>query len=105
MVKKSLLLGYVYKAKTFSDTQFVLARDMDIGNNQSLIVGFLCNYENAKTLEAKSWIKITGEISKGRYNNADLPIINIISIEEASRPENPTVPIPDDEYVSTAVIY
>lgn len=103
--QKISFVGYVYKADTFLDNQFVIARDMDIGNNQSLIVGFLCNYEKANSLAPKSWVKITGEISKGEYNGSYLPIINIISIEEASKPANSSVPIPDDEYVPTAVIY
>lgn len=97
--------GYVYKADGFTDNQFVLARDMDIGNNQTLIVGFLCNYEKAKDLDSKTWVKITGEITKGSYNNSTIPIVNIISLEKTSKPSSPTVPIPDDEYVPTAVIY
>lgn len=103
--QKISFTGYVYKAEGFSDNQFVLARDMDIGNNQTLIVGFLCNYEKAKDLEPKSWVKITGEITKGEYNGSSIPIINIISLENSSKPASPTVPIPDDEYVPTAVIY
>lgn len=103
--QKISFTGYVYKANGFSNNQFVLARDMDIGNNQSLIVGFLCNYEKAQDLEAKSWVKITGEISKGEYNGASLPIINIISLESDQKPANPNVPLPDDEYVPTAVIF
>ena len=66
--QKISFIGYVYKADGFSKNQFVLARDMDIGNNQTLIVGFLCDYEKAQELELKSWIKITGEITKGEYN-------------------------------------
>lgn len=103
--QKISFIGYVYKANGFSDHQFVLARDMDIGNNQTLIVGFLCNYEKAQDLELKSWVKITGEITKGEYNGATIPIINIISLESTSEPASPTVPVPDDEYVPTAVIY
>ncbi len=103
--QKISFTGYVYKADGFSDNQFVLARDMDIGNNQTLIVGFLCNYEKAKDLELKSWVKIIGEISKGEYNGSNIPIINIISLENSSKPASPTVPVPDDEYVPTAVIY
>lgn len=103
--QKISFTGYVYKAEGFSDNQFVLARDMDIGNNQTLIVGFLCNYEKAKDLELKSWVKITGEITKGEYNGSSIPIINIISLENSSKPASPTVPVPDDEYVPTAVIY
>lgn len=34
-----------------------------------------------------------------------IPIIHIISLENSSKPANPTVPVPDDEYVPTAVIY
>ncbi len=103
--QKISFIGYVYKADGFSDNQFVIARDMDIGNNQTLIVGFLCNYKKAKDLEPKSWVKIIGEIAKGEYNNSAIPIINIISIENSSKPANSTVPVPDDEYVPTAVIY
>lgn len=103
--QKISFVGYVYKAEGFSENQFVIARDMDIGNNQTLIVGFLCNYEKAQDLELKSWVKITGEITKGEYNNSSIPIINIISLENTSKPTNPTVPVPDDEYIATAVIY
>lgn len=97
--------GYVYRVNGFSDNQFVLARDMDIGNKQTLIVGFLCSCDTAKEFKTYSWVNITGEITKGTYNNSDIPILQITSIEEISKPENATVPIPDDEYVPTSVIY
>lgn len=97
--------GYVYRVQNFSDNQFVLARDMDIGNNQSLIVGFLCSCENATDYPTHTWVNIKGEITKGTYNNVDTPIIKITAIEKISKPENASVPLPDDEYVPTAVIY
>ncbi len=96
--------GYVYRLSNFNDDQFVLARDMDIGNRQTLIVGFLCSYENAKEFATYSWVNITGEITKGYYNG-DIPIIKIISIEKTTKPENASVPLPDDSYVPTSVIY
>ena len=52
-----------------------------------------------------TWVTIKGEITKGTYNNVETPIINITTIESTSKPENATVPLPDDEYVPTAVIY
>lgn len=97
--------GYVYKADGFADNQFVLARDMDIGNHQTLIVGFLCSCENASDFPTYTWVNIKGEITKGTYNNVDTPILKINAIESVSKPENATVPLPDDEYVPTAVIY
>lgn len=78
---------------------------MDIGNKQTLIVGFLCSYEKAKDFEDYSWVNIKGEITKGTYNEATIPILKITAIEKTSKPENATVQLPDDEYVPTAVIY
>ena len=96
---------YIYRVNDFSDNQFVLARDMDIGNKQTLIVGFLCSCDFAKEFDTYSWVEIEGEITKGTYNNQDIPIIEITKIEKAEKPENPNVPIPDDAYVPTATIY
>lgn len=97
--------GYVYRVNGFSDNQFVLARDMDIGNHQTLIVGFLCSCDNAQNFQTYTWVNVKGEITKGVYNNVNTPILKITSIESISKPENATVPLPDDEYVPTAVIY
>lgn len=97
--------GYVYRVNDFEDNQFVLARDMDIGNKQTLIVGFLCYANNSKNLENYTWVNITGEITKGTYNKSDIPIIKVTQIEKIAKPENTNVPLPDDEYVPTAVIY
>lgn len=103
--QKIAFTGYVYRVNDFSDNQFVLARDMDIGNKQTLIVGFLCSCEKAKEFETYSWVEIEGEITKGRYNNQDIPIISIYKINKTDMPENPNVPLPDDAFVPTAVIY
>lgn len=97
--------GYIYRLNNFSDDQFVLARDMDIGNNQTLIVGFLCSCNKVKDYATYTWVNIKGEITKGTYNETNIPILKITSIEETQKPENATVPVPDDSYVPTAVIY
>lgn len=96
--------GYVYRLNGFKNDQFVLARDMDIGNKQTLIVGFLCSYEKAIEFDTYTWVTVTGEIIKGNYNG-EIPLLKIISIEKTDKPENPTVCVPDSSYVPTAVIY
>lgn len=103
--QKISFTGYVYRLKNFSSDQFVLARDMDIGNNQTLIVGFLCESQDIKNYQDQTWVKIEGEITKGYYNEDYIPIIKITKIENAEIPLNPNVPMPDDSYVPTAVIY
>ena len=57
--------GYVYRVLDLTDTQFILARDMIISSDyQYVIVGFLCEYENAKNFANETWVELTGEITK-----------------------------------------
>ena len=102
--QKITFSGYVFRVTGFSEDQFVLARDMDIGNNQTLVVGFLSTSEKAKEFPTYTWVEVTGEITKGYYNG-EIPILKILSIEKASKPEDATVCVPDSSYVPTAVIY
>lgn len=102
--QKIAFSGYIYRVTGFSENQFVLARDMDIGNNQTLVIGFLSTSEKAKEFPTYTWVEITGEITKGYYNG-DVPVLKILSIEKASKPENATVCVPDSSYVPTAIIY
>lgn len=97
--------GYVYKTKDFNDTEFVLARDMLINSDsQSVVVGFLCNYEDAKNLKEGTWINITGQIIKGYYHD-EIPVIDINKIEETNKPEEEYVYPPDNTYIPTSVIF
>ena len=97
--------GYVFRAQNFEKNQFVLARDMDIGNNQKLIVGFLSESEEIKNFENYAWISVIGEITKGTYNNTDIPILKVEEIKRIDIPESTTVQMPDNEFIPTAVIY
>ena len=97
--------GYIYRIDSFKSNQFVLARDMDIGNHQSLVVGFLCEYDKISNFENYSWVTITGTIKKGTYNNTDIPILEITEIYKSEKPESASVPVPNTEYVPTSVIY
>lgn len=96
--------GYVYRLNGFNENQFVLARDMDIGNKQTVIVGFLCESEKSKEFNNYTWVSVIGEITKGYYNGV-IPILKIIEIEKTSKPDSSSVSVPDSTYVPTAVIY
>ena len=99
------ITGYVYRLIDFEDNQFVIARDMIISaNNQSLIVGFLCNYDKASDFEDGTWVDVVGEITKGNFNG-DIAILNIISIEKTEKPENPYVCPPEDTYIPTSNMF
>lgn len=103
--QKISFTGYVYRVADLKENQFILARDMIINSkNQTVVVGFLCQVNNAQNFKDNSWVKITGTIEKGYYYG-DIPYINISNIEEVSKPEQEFVSPPDDSYIPTAVIY
>ena len=96
--------GYVYKVPDIDSKQFILARDMIINSNlQTLVVGFLCEYEDSINLSEKTWIRVTGEIQKGDYNG-EIPIIKIMSLEKIDKPSDEYVYPPDSAYLQTSVL-
>ena len=97
--------GYIYRVDDIKQTEFILARNMIINsNNQSVVVGFLCSYNDASKYKDGTWVNIIGTISKGDYHG-EIPILQIENISEIEKPENEYVYPPDDYYVPTAVIY
>lgn len=96
--------GYVYKLYDLKDSEFILARDMLINSDsQSVVVGFLCSYDNAKNFKEGTWVNVTGTIVKGYYHN-EIPVIDINKMEEAQKPEEAFVYPPSNTYIPTAVI-
>lgn len=103
--QKIKFTGYVYRAYDFNENQFVLARDMVINSDfQTLIVGFLCNADNASQFSDGTWVSITGEITKGYYHG-DIPVIDIKEIQETSSPADEYVYPPDEDYVPTSALF
>ena len=74
-------------------------------NNQSLIVGFLCECKNAKKFENSCWVEVLGEITKGFYHG-EIPVIKIKEIKKIEKPnEDIYVYPPDNTYIPTANIF
>ena len=96
--------GYIYRVSDLNDNQFVLARDMIISSNsQFLVVGFLCEYKNAKDFPDDTWVTVTGEIQKGDYHG-DMPILMITDISESQKPSEEYVYPPDGSYIPTSSV-
>lgn len=93
--------GYVYRVIDFNDNQFVLARNMIISSDyQAVVVGFLCEYENAKDFADNTWVEVTGTIIKGNYAG-DMPIIKVTEIKQTEQPTDEYVYPPDENYIAT----
>jgi len=101
--QKIAFSGYVFRVPGLKESEFILARDMNINNNQTVVVGFLCDLEHAREFEDYVWISIIGTIEKGEFNG-DIPIIKIEQIERIEKPDNSIVESPDDTYIPTSAL-
>lgn len=99
--------GYTYRVIDFKDEQFVLARNMFINESktQSVVVGFLCEYKNARSIPDGTWINITGTIEMGKYHNEQIPFVNVTDIKETDEPREAFVMPPSNDYVPTSGIF
>ena len=58
--------GFVYRLYDFTDSQFVLARNMIISSDYKyVVVGFLCDSNLISNYKDNDWIEVTGTITKG----------------------------------------
>lgn len=100
--KKISFTGYIYRVYDFDENQFVVARDMIISpDNQTVVIGFLCESKEAKNLGDGTWVHISGEITKGNYHG-EIPVIKIDEIEETPNCDKQKVSPPDDSYIQTS---
>ena len=97
--------GFVYRVFDLEDNQFVLGRNMIISSDlQTVVVGFLCHYNDAIKFKDYSWVEIEGEIHKSKYHGYDIPILEIKYITEIDKPEEEYVYPPDENYIPTSTI-
>lgn len=96
--------GYIYRVLDLKDNQFILARDMIVSSDfKSVIVGFLCECDNAKDFENNTWVELTGKIVKGNYHG-DMPIVKVTEINKIDKPNDEYVYPPDENYIPTSNI-
>ncbi len=100
--KEISFVGYVYKIDYLENNQFVLARNMIINSaSQTVVVGFLSEYENIDKFDNLSWVYVTGTIEKGNLNG-EIPLLKVEKIEMTDKPEDEFVYPPDNTYIPTS---
>lgn len=94
--------GYIYRVLDLNENQFILARNMIVSSDfQSVVVGFLCEYDTAKEFENDTWVELTGKIVKGEYHG-DMPIVKVTNLKRVDKPNDEFVYPPDESYIPTA---
>lgn len=93
--------GYVYRMLDFKDNQFVLARNMIISSDYKyVVVGFLSESDDIKSIKDGAWVNVTGYITKGDYHG-DIPILKVTEIKTVDKPNDEFVYPPDENYIPT----
>lgn len=72
--------------------------------NQTVVVGFLSEYDNINNFANCSWVKVTGTIKKG-FLDGDIPILEVTKIENVEKPADDFVYPPDETYVPTSATF
>lgn len=78
--------GFVFRMPDFKDDFFVCGRNMTV-NKEDKVVGFLCQFQDAKKFADEEWVEITGTIIKGFYQD-NMPIIKITNVTKMETPKN-----------------
>lgn len=83
------LTGFVFIDDTLSSDEFVLSRMMMVCCVADLeMVGLLTKYEDTKSLESDSWLRVTGTLSKTKYQDSYIPKVIVNDISPIVPPRN-----------------
>ncbi|MDQ0857075.1 TIGR03943 family protein [Bacillus sp. V2I10] len=91
--KQIELTGFVFREKDFSEEQFVIARSGDpcCADEHDGLYGLLSTMENAKDLQDRQWVNVSGELSTITYSGAEVPYLLIKKAANIKPPAQPYV--------------
>lgn len=96
--KTIITYGFVYKDENHEVNEFLTARVVVVCcAADSLITGYLCEWDEAKSLEHESWVKIQGTIDSTLYKYESIDFeyeIPLILVDQVT-----SHPVPEMEYI------
>lgn len=99
--KKIELTGFVYREKELKTNQIIVGRfAVSCCSADASPYGVLTEFPTANNFAKDSWVKVTGTIEKGNYNDNDIFKIHATKVEKIPSPKSPYVypnfdPIPE----------
>ena len=85
--KKIKISGFIFRMPDFNSNIFVCGRNVLV-KGEDKIAGVLCFLENNSSYLEDEWVEIYGKITKGEYNNKEMPILKIEKINKIAAPQN-----------------
>lgn len=90
--KKIKMSGFVFKEEGFEKNQLVISRFLITHCiADASIIGFLTEYNGAKSIKEDTWIEIEGVLEMGDYGGSELPIIKVTSLNVIDEPSEPYI--------------
>ncbi len=87
-------VAMVLKPETFPKDCFVPGRmAMTCCADDMAFLGFPCKYENADSLEQKSWVKVTAQVHKEYWADykGEGPVLHAVSVEKTKAPKEESI--------------
>lgn len=93
--KKIQFVAMVLRPSDFPDGYFVPGRMvMTCCADDMAFLGYACQFDGAKDLAEKSWVRVTAEVQIGRfqgYRGEEGPILHSLSVSAAKEPKQPII--------------
>ncbi|WP_221568057.1 TIGR03943 family protein [Alkalihalobacillus sp. TS-13] len=84
--------GFVYRESDMNQDEFVIARFMmTCCSADTSVIGTMAKGTELHTIEDDQWVRVTGSISKTKYNDSTIPLIQVTDVERIESPESPYV--------------
>ncbi|WP_171686691.1 TIGR03943 family putative permease subunit [Paenibacillus planticolens] len=90
--KKIELSGFVYREDNMPSNQFVVGRfAVSCCSADATPYGVMIDFPTAQTYPKDMWVKVTGTIQNGSYNDNDIFVIKATNIEKIAAPSSPYI--------------
>lgn len=86
---KIVIRGFVFREKGFKKENFVIARSaISCCAADASVVGFLCEFSDAGSLQNDEWIEVKGLLKEMTYDGENIPVIVVEEFKKVEKPRS-----------------
>ena len=86
------ITGFVYREPAMADSRFAVSRfAMNCCSADAMPYGMIVDFPNASHYDSDEWLKVTGTMKLGHYNDHEVMTLQATAIERIEAPDTPYV--------------
>lgn len=90
--KQISVKGFIYRDKTLGKDQFVVGRfSVTCCTADAIVIGFIAEGKQAASFKANDWVEVTGALGITKYDDVDMPMIQLASVKRIKPLTDPYV--------------